>query len=372
LKTNVAIAVLIVLGILGHVHAYRGRSPNAICGTDFPIFYAGARLLGTADLYSPAAVQRLQKQEIGCTSSVAAFIRLPYFAALVWPLTLLPLGLAFAVWRIALLAAEAGFVASFPRHWKWAVLACVWSFPLAWDFDNGQDVSFLLLAIAAGTVLAARRRSFAAGLCWSLCAAKFHLVVFLPLLLMARNRRAFSGLAAGGAVLLGISFAVGGWSWPGHYLAALLNHQIDPVPLELHNIRGLVQGSLAGEVVLGLTVVAAVWIVCLRAPFAIALSAVLAGGLLVSHHLTDSDWAMLLPVGLTLGVQAPARYIRIVAVLLITPLVTVLWGVPALMRLPDLALLGLVYALACESRKAARVETVENRILTSPSFGRIV
>jgi hypothetical protein len=355
-RTNVIVAILIVLGILGHVHAYLGRAPSAICGTDFPIFYAGAKLLVTGDLYSVAAVQSVQRREIGCTSAVAAFIRLPYFAALVWPLTLLPLGVAFAVWRIGLLAAGVGFVASFRQHWKWALLACVWSFPLAWDFDNGQDVSLLLLAIAAGTVLAARGRPFAAGLCWSLCAAKFHLLVFLPLLLIVRNRRAAAGLAAGGAVLLGISFAVGGWNWPGRYLSALLHHNIDPVPLELHNIRGLVQGSLAGEIVLGLTVVAAVWMVCRRAPFEISLSAALAGGLLVSHHLTASDWAILLPVGLTLGMQAPTRYIRIGAVLMITPLVTYLWGIPALTRLPDLALLGLVYALAYEAWKAVGVE----------------
>jgi hypothetical protein len=368
-RTNVIVAILIVLGIFGHDHAYLGRPSTAICGTDFPIFYAGAKLLGTGDLYSPAALQRIERQEIGCTSSVAAFIRLPYFAALVWPLTLLPLGLAFTVWRVALLAAEIGFVWSFHRHWKWALLACVWSFPLAWDFDNGQDVSFLLFVIAAGTVLAARGRPFAAGLCWSLCAAKFHLLVFLPLLLMARNRRAAAGLAAGGAVLLGISFAVESWDWPGRYLAVLLHHNIDPVPLELHNIRGLVQGSLPGEIALGLTVAAAVWTVCRRAPFEIALSAALAGGLLVSHHLTASDWAILLPAGLTLGIQAPARYIRIAAVLLITPLVTYLWGIPALTRLPDLALLGLVYALAYEAWKA---RSVENPILTTPPFGRIV
>ena len=369
MKTNVIIAILIVLGIFGHVQAFRERPATAICGTDFPIFYAGAKLLGTGDLYSPAAVQRIQRREIGCTASVAAFIRLPYFAALVWPLTLLPLGLAFAVWRLALLAAEIGFVASFRRHWKWALLACVWSFPLAWDFDNGQDDSFLLLAIAAGTILAARGRPFTAGLCFSLCAAKFHLVMFLPLVLVARGRRAVEGLAAGGAVLLGISFAVGGWNWPGRYLAELLHHNIDPAPLELHNIRGLVHGSLAGEIALGLTVVAAVWMVCRRAPFEISLSAALAGSLLVSHHLTASDWAMLLPAGLTLGIQAPACYIRVGAVLLITPLVTYLWGIPALMRLPDLALLGLVYALAYEVLKAPNVG---NPILTSAPFGRIV
>lgn len=350
LAVNIAIGVLTVFGLAMHIQVFRERPATAICGTDFPIFYSSARLLGTPQLYSAAAVQTTQRQLIGCGSAAAAFIRLPYFAALVWPLTLLPVGAAFAVWRALLIGAELGFVASFRRHWKWALLACVWSWPLAWDLDNGQDASFLLLAVMAALLLHQRGRYFASGVCLSWCAAKPHLLVLLPLLLAAQNlRRTAAGLAAGGAAWLALSFAVAGWRWPADFLRAIANPNIDPTPLELHNIRGLVHGWLPAEIVLGLTVALAVWIVCRHAPFDLALCAVLAGSLLVCHHLTASDWCMLLPVGLIAGARAISVPVRTVAIVLITPLVTVLQHSSALMRVPDLLLLLLTYTMAVQA-----------------------
>lgn len=352
LAVNLALGVLILFGLAMHIEVFRDRSATAICGTDFPIFYGSAKLLGTPELYSVAAVQRMQRQLIGCGSAAAAFIRLPYFAALVWPFTLLPVGAAFVVWRVLLIGAELGFVALFRWHWKWALLACVWSWPLAWDLDNGQDASFLLLAVMAALLLHQRGRYFASGLCFSWCAAKPHLLVLLPLLLVARNlRRTAAGLAVGGAAWLALSFAVAGWRWPAEFLHAIANPNIDPTPLELHNIRGLVHGWLPAEIVLGLTVAAAVWIVCRRAPFDLAVCAVLAGSLLVCHHLTASDWCMLLPVGLIVGARAATVPLRTMAIVLITPLVTVMQHSPALMRVPDLLLILLTYAMAGEALK---------------------
>jgi hypothetical protein len=349
---NIAIAVAVVLGLAMHIEVFRERSATAICGADFPIFYGSAKLLGTPDLYSVAAVQKMQRQLIGCGSAAAAFIRLPYFAALVWPFTLLPVSAAFVVWRALLIGAELGFVALFRWHWKWALLACVWSWPLAWDLDNGQDASFLLLAVMAALLLHQRGRYFASGLCFSWCAAKPHLLVLLPLLLVARNlRRTAAGLAAGGAAWVALSFAVAGWRWPAEFLHAIANPNIDPTPLELHNIRGLVHGWLPAEILLGLTVAAAVWVVCRRAPFDLAVCAVLAGSLLVCHHLTASDWCMLLPVGLIVGARAATVPVRTMAILLITPLVTVMQHSPTLMRVPDLLLILLTLAMAGEVLK---------------------
>ncbi len=353
MKTNLGIAVLVVFGLAMHIRVFLDRPASAVCGTDFPIFYSSAKLLGTPDLYSPAAVRGMQQQQIGCGSDATAFIRLPYFAALIWPFTLLPVGAAFVLWRILLAIAEIGFIALFRERWKWALLACVWSWPLTWDLDNGQDASFLLLALMAGAFLIERGRPFAAGLCFSWCAAKPHLVVLLPLLLLAQNlRRTAMGVAAGGAALLALSFAVGGWDWPAQFLHAIGDPRIDPRPMELHNIRGLVHGWLPGEIVLGLAVAAAVWIVCRRAPFEIGLCAVLAGSLLVCHHLTASDWCMLLPVGLIMGFSGLTAFVRIAAILLITPLTIVLQRQPALMRAPDLLLLGLVFGMAYEAWRA--------------------
>jgi len=356
---NLAIAVLAAFGLATHVQVFRDRPASAICGADFPIFYSSARLLGTPDLYSPEAVQRMQRQEIGCQSDAAAFIRLPYFAALIWPFTLLPVGAAFVIWRLLLIAAELGFVAFFGRSWKWALLVCVWSWPLAWDLDNGQDASFLLLAVMAGAFLLRRGQPFAAGLCFSWCAAKPHLLLLLPLLLAAQKmRRTVAGLATGSAIWLALSFAVGGWTWPAQFLHAIANPLIDPTPLELHNIRGLVHGWLPAEIALGLTVAAAVWIVARRAPFEIGLAAVLAGSLLVCHHLTASDWCMLLPVGLILGFRAVSAAVKAAAIFLITPVVSVFQHQAMLMRIPDLVLLFLVYAMAWDAWHAPRAKAV--------------
>ena len=350
LAVNLAIAVTATFGLLMHIRMFLEQWPGAMCGADFPVFYSSAKLLGTPELYSPEAVQRIQQQLIGCHSAAAAFIRLPYFAALIRPFTLLRLGAAFAVWRVLLVGAELGFVAFFGRRWKWALLVCIWSWPLTWDLDNGQDASFLLLALMAGSYLLARGRPFAAGLCFSWCAAKPHLVVLLPLLLIARRmRRTAAGLVAGGAAALLVSFAVAGWGWPGQFLHAITNPRIDPTPLELHNIRGLVQGSMPLEIVLGLTVVLSVWIVCSRAPFDIGLAAVLAGSLLICHHMTASDWCMLLPVGLTVGFAAMAPAVRAIAIVLITPAVVVFQKQPMWKHLPDLLLLALVYGMALEA-----------------------
>jgi hypothetical protein len=349
-KINVAIAILVLIGLIGHIYTYRTHDPKFICGTDFPISWAGGKLAGTPDLYSPDAVKKIQREVVGCISEAAAFIRLPFFAAFMWPFSLLPAATAFWVYRTAMVIAEIGFIASFGRHWKWALLACVWSFPLAYDVDNGQDVSFLLLEIAAARMLLARGRSFPAGLCLSLCAAKFHLMLFLPLVIW-RNRRAVAGMLTGGAILMVVCFAVAGWDWPLRYPAAIANPRIDPAPLELHNIRGLVGNHLPTEIALSLTVALAVWIVCRRATLEIALCAALCGGVLVSHHMTRCDWALLLPVGMILGVRSDLRLTRYLAVLLITPVVVWLNGVPALSRLPDLMLLALVYAFAWQTWK---------------------
>jgi hypothetical protein len=344
-KVNVAITILVILGILGHIQAYREHSAQFICGTDFPILYAGGKLAFTSDLYSPEAVRRLQFQEVGCTSAAAAFIRLPFFAAFLWPFTLFSLNTAFAIYRVVVIAVQVAFIATFRRHWKWALLACVWSFPLAYDLDNGQDVSFLLLEVVAGLMLIQSKRPFAAGLVFALGASKFHLACFIPLLLLAKSRRATGGLLTGGFILLAISFAVAGWHWPADYFGALHNSRIDPSPLGLHNLRGLVHGNLPLETALAVTVAIAVWIVCQRAPTQVGLCAALLGGILISHHQTPCDLALLLPVGLLLGGLKQLGYIRYGALLLITPVMTLLQNT----HIPDLVMLLFLYWLAFEA-----------------------
>ena len=58
---------------------------------DYISFYAGARLLGTPGLYDPAKTRDLQLELIGTTGEARSYlIRLPWFAALLWPICQLP------------------------------------------------------------------------------------------------------------------------------------------------------------------------------------------------------------------------------------------------------------------------------------------
>ena len=64
---------------------------------DFMSFYAGARLVGTPGLYDPAKTRDLQLELIGMTEEARShFIRLPWFAALLWPICQLPYRLSSA------------------------------------------------------------------------------------------------------------------------------------------------------------------------------------------------------------------------------------------------------------------------------------
>jgi len=99
--------------------------------------------------------------------------------------------------------------------------------------------------------------------------------------------------------------------------------------------------------------------VCRKAKFEFALSAVLAGSLLVCHLLTASDWCMLLPVGLIVGARATTMPVRVAAIALITPVVLLLQNNTLFMRVPDLLLLFFTYARAYEAWRLRRFTSVE-------------
>ena len=188
--------------------------------TDFLSFYAGAKLAFTPNLYSVEHAHRIQR-DLANPSEVRAYIRPPFYAALIRPLAALPYRRALLVWQAVNLAALAGFV------WLWSPSAlsavmCCWFFPIWINFAVGQDMPLILLALAVGASLLRRNAVLAAGLVLSLCAAKLQLFVLLPLLIPAhRLWRLGLGLAAGGAILLAVSRAAAGsrgagWRRPGN------------------------------------------------------------------------------------------------------------------------------------------------------------
>lgn len=317
-----AVSLVALLGMLSMAWQFRARVLTGF--NDFVSFYSAARLVGTADLYSAEKAAEVQQRAVGVTSESWRYIRLPYFAALLWPLGKLPYRAAYFVWEILGIAALAGFVALLRGPSRSVTLAfSALSLPVFASLMNGQDLTLLLLWIALAISCQHRGKPFMAGLIFSLCAAKYHLFLLVPVLILAqRNFRFARGLLCGGGILAAISFAVGGLSWPRQYYAVLLDPRIHPDVGHMPNLHGLFgNGTLAPyfEWTSAILVAAGTWMIARRMLFDYALAATLAGGLLTSHHAYLPDCSILLPAALVTVSATTLPALRALALTLLIP-----------------------------------------------------
>ena len=289
--------------------------------TDFDQFYCGSQLAGSGHLYD---WDRLQELELHYGTHPVPFGRLPVYAILIKPLTALPYQYARVAWMAINLAAMIGFAMLWPVHRRQdLIMMLCWSCPAAILLSTGQDTGLFLFCITVGLRLLQSKRDFAAGLVFSLCAAKFHLALGIPVFLLARRRwGALAGGCAGGAVQLAISFAAEGRDWPARLLRLAAISDFSPSPAKMPNLCGLTHALPYGgplEAVLALLTLAAVWIVARRSPIAIGATAAVTGGLLVSHHAYVYDGLLLLPAcALALRLLVP-KALRYGALLLCVP-----------------------------------------------------
>ena len=192
-----------------------------------------------------------------------------------------------------------------------------------WSLVNAQDLTFLLLWIAVSVRLLRQGQPFGSGLALSLCAAKFHLFVLLPLVVLRRQRlRPVAGLVAGGAVLLLISFVLAGPWWPWQLTEVLSRIKLQvgdrPAP-NLCELASLALGGAEVKWLLAGGVVFAVWRIGRRTDFEYGLAAALAGGMLLSPHLFMQDLALLLPAALIVHSRATSSLARFSALFLLIP-----------------------------------------------------
>jgi multidrug transporter EmrE-like cation transporter len=274
---------------------------------DFPQFYLSSRLLGTGHLYDHAAMLAQQRQVLGRTCVTMPYLRLPYVAVLLAPFSHLPYSVAYALWQMLSIAALALFVWLWPASRSLSLVIVCWFMPAAANLINGQDLAFLILWAAIAVVLVRRGRHAGAGLVLSLCAAKFHLFLFLPVLIVSRRMwRLGAGLAAGVAVLLAVSFLAAGWAWPVAWLQSIRSPEANP-NLAKTSLVGLVAAAVHGPALwvavgaLLLLAGAIVYRLARRSSFALGLAAALAAGPLVAVHVYMQDYMLLLPLILTLA-----------------------------------------------------------------------
>jgi hypothetical protein len=293
-------------GLLALSFTYRQQWNLIVKGlNDFPAFYCAPRLLATHDLYNPAMMAVEQARVLGVMNPNIEFIRLPFVAVAFWPLSELPYRAAYALWQLGCVAAMGAFIFWWPADRLKTFLLCCWFPPVAASFANAQDVPFLLVWGAMAAALVSRNHPVAAGLVLSLCAAKFHLLVFLPVVIVGgRLWKLGMGWLTGTAVLLGVSFAVSGWNWPLEFYRALVNPAVHPglsgtsLLFQFQRL-GAAFWILAPSLIVAVGVV--VWIYARRGDFPLALGLALLGGTLAGFHVYLQDYLLWLPA-LALGV----------------------------------------------------------------------
>jgi hypothetical protein len=275
--------------------------------TDFKVFYAGARLAGSPQLYDSQKIRETFYEATGSRlpdwANHIAFTRMPWVAAALWPLGKLSYAAAFWTWQVILTLSFVAFLAVCPHKQVWPFAGL--SLPLIHSWAVGQDSALLLLLVALALRCCSSGWHFTAGLLLSLGACnKPHLFVLLPLMLWSlRLPSIFKGLVLGGAVLTGISFWIMGATWPlSYYRGVLTNPAIDTWKGSMTSFASAPAGLIPWLTVLTIGLVW--WALRQTTVIDQGLGLVVVGSLLIAPHSYIYDHTLLLvalPPFLTLG-----------------------------------------------------------------------
>ena len=346
LPVALGVVFLLSLAYLQRERAIQGQN-------DFVAFYAGGKLAGTPGLYSRAENQALIQSILGFPLENVTYIRPPFYAALLKPLSLLPYRVAYAVFSLATLGSFLWFVVRFSKECPALPFFAAMSIPLLTALCGGQDSPLLLAILGSSMLLVRRKRDFAAGLVLSLCAIKFHLFLFVPIFLVVKKRWGIlGGGVLGTALLTALGVLVGGVDSTRAFVKTLRDPWINASATIMPNIHGLV-ATLHGDVWLEALLAAFVvgvflWILARTGNYELLLAAAVVCGLLVSFHSEVFDDILLLAVFVAVVGNCAGAPLRAASALILTPIpyFMVLAGAPygALLPLSLLALLAIFCA----------------------------
>jgi len=341
--------------------SFRALAAGAIAGrNDFLSFYAGAVLAGTPDLYNPDRVSEVQMREAGRTGDSQKFIRLPCFALFLKPLSALPYHTAYLFWELLSVTALVAALVLWPGvspTLKW-LMAC-WFLPIVAGIFNGQDDTLVLFWIALSARLLHNGRPRLGGISLALAASKYHLILFIPILILAQKRwRMAAGIATGAVALLALSFATAGSDWPSRYLALLRNPQfaaeLTNAPSFYANFQAMRFGSQFEIAAIILLAVIVFRISLNDRSFERPVALAIVCGILVSLHSWLADCTLLLPTLIATGGDEN-RFTRFASLLLLTPMPWLLLQSSApLPTITRILMLGLVLSRFAHSEGLAR------------------
>jgi hypothetical protein len=311
---------LLLLAALGLIAIFLAhRFPEMEKGTDFPEFYAAAKVVKAGlgpRLYDPLIQQQFQIQYTG---RIGTYFNHPPFEVLFYlPFAAAPSQRAYVLWsllNLGLLTAVARSLQhyAFTRVAWQALLALFLVFaPVLLNLMQGQDSVLLLFFVAMSFAALTRGKEFLAGCLLACGLFKFHLIFPLGLILVVnRTKRFLLGFLCFGMLLILISVAICG---PGfliaypRFLSGLPSLPFSGIhPRHMANLRGLaaliIPGSKSASLPLTIAAPFLLLAIAVRGsilarmqPQATALmfaSSVLAS-LLAGYHLSPHDLSLLL------------------------------------------------------------------------------
>jgi len=352
-------------GILGGpilVHFYNN---------DFLCYYIGGTLAREgrfADLYHPEAQMEVQRRVAPGVVEPRPYVRPPWFAFALAPLTYFSLVHAYAIWIAALLI-------TLLATWAWAsarfgeqalVLAALF-LPANLGICFGQDSVAMLAVLCVSYVLLTRQKNFASGTVLGLGLMKFHLLLLFPVWMLVEKRwRMLAGFAAIGAAFLAAALVLLRPSGLATYIGVLLHGRtelFDPSPDTMINIYSVTANfgiqSKPLNAMLAVLVVAIALFGIRHAPLWRALAIVATASLLISPHVFGYDASMLLlPVWLVIenATRKLSRYVTLILAAPFTFCFTL--ANPPLRCIPALALLAFLIAMATDRGLASGEERV--------------
>ena len=289
---------------------------------EFFNLYAGATI-GPRHLYHPEIfAQFAASLHAKVLEARFYYTRMPYFAVLTKPLSWFSFSAAFWIWRGVQAAAIAASVWLWPGRKSTLTAVALVSLPVVWVVTIAQDVGLVLFFVAAAVALEKRGRRLAAGVVFSLCLSKPHLVIFVPLvMLIRRDFRFLAGAVLGASAELLLSFAVAPADWPSQWLSVLANPQMHPFTYAMPGMRGLAEthaGAVAA-VLIAASLAAAVWRRSKDESVAQPVALALAAGVIANLHSYSVDCILLLPaVAMALGSEG--LLVRALGFFLATPI----------------------------------------------------
>lgn len=323
---------------------------------DFLQLYAGARLVGTPQLYEPEASYQVTREVTpsGAHYPGIYYTRLPFYAWLLRPLGALPYAWAYAVFQTLSAAAVAAFLLLYIRQFPELMVLGAMSVPLLINFANGQDAG-LTVALAGFSFYLVPRRPFLAGLLLSLCTIKFHLFLLVPLaVVLHRQWRYLVGAASGCAGLFLMSVWAAGWDWPQQFATLVGRGELHTEVARMPAWRGLTAALSGGdswvmEAPLSLaTIFLFAWIVWKQRDFPVAISLAPVASVLISHHAYAQDLVVILLAAAVVGARRVAPSLRTALFVAALPptVLLVFAGTPYSAAVPLLLLAILLVAAA--------------------------